>query len=220
MTDLKNTRGAREVVEDYEPRGLGPWVRRNPWMLFRLFFVMVFALMVAMIAGNVSYGLQGDPVRLSVEQINRGVLPEGVELGDYVEIRGTPDYSTNPETGEPRVGVAARYSTAYYYFGLKETGNNLLIQKAPEPPDIRETGERVWRGKLSNVGTVIFHDTTQAGLRNAGLPRDESVPVVEIGSTPQFYREFFPVYGAVLLLWLGSIAWLAWMKNKPFAGME
>src|SRR5918992_4920123 len=210
MTDLKNTEGAREAEYSYEPRGLGPWISRTPWLLFRLFFVMTFGLMVAMIAPNVSYGLQGEPVTLSVEQVNRGELPAAVELGDYVEIRGTPDYSTNPETGQPRVGVAARYSTAYYYFGLKETGDNLLIQKAPEPPDIRETGERVWRGKLSNVGNVIFHDTTQAGLRNAGLPRDESVPVIEVGSTPQFYREFFPVYGAVLLLWLGSIAWLAW----------
>jgi len=220
MTDLKDTPGAREVGESYEPRGLGPWISRNPWLLFRLFFVMAFGLMVAMVASNLSYGLQGDPARLSVEQVNRGELPQGVELGDYVEIRGTPDYAVNPQTGEPRVGVAARYSTAYYYFGLKETGNNLLIQKAPEPPDTENTAERVWRGKLSNVGTVIFHDTTQAGLKNAGLPRDESIPVVEVGSTPQFYREFFPIYGMVFALWLGSLIWLVWKKNKPFAGME
>jgi hypothetical protein len=220
MTDVKDTQGAREVVEGYEPRGLGPWISRNPWLLFRLFFVMTFGLMVAMIAPNVSYGLQSEPVTLSVEQVNRGALPAGVELGDYVEIRGAPNYGINPETGQPRIGVAARYSTAYYYFGLKETGDNLLIQKAPDPPDIDNTGERMWRGKLSNVGTVIFHDTTQAGLKNAGLPRDESVPVVEVGSTPRFFREFFPVYGAIFVLWLGSIVWLAWQKNKPFAGME
>jgi hypothetical protein len=219
MAHLKNTPGAREVEESYEPRGLGPWISRNPWLLFRLFFVMAFGLMVAMVASNLSYGLQGDPVPLSVEQVNRGELPQGVELGEYVEIRGTPDYGTNQQTGEPRVGVAARYSTAYYYFGLKETGDNLLIQKAPEPPDTENTAERVWRGKLSNVGTVIFHDTTQAGLKNAGLPRDESTPVVEVGSTPRFYREFFPIYGAVFALWLGSLIWLVWKKNKPFAGM-
>jgi len=124
MTDLKDTPGAREVVEGYEPRGLWPWISRNPWLLFRLFFVMTFGLMVAMIAPNVSYGLQGEPVRLSVEQIERGELPANVELGDYVEVRGTPDYSTNPETGQPRIGVAARYSTAYYYFALEETGTN------------------------------------------------------------------------------------------------
>jgi hypothetical protein len=220
MTDLKDTRGEREVVESYEPRGLGPWIRRNPWLLFRLFFVVTFAFMVAMIAPNVSYGLQREPVTLSVEQINRGQLPGGVELGDYVEIRGTPDYSINPETGQPRVGVAARYSTAYYYFGLQETGDNLLIQKAPDPPNIEDTRERVWSGKLSNVGTVIFHNTTQAGLRNAGLPQEEAVPVVEVGSTPRFYRDFFPVYGAVFALWIGSIFWLAWKRNKPFAGMD
>ena len=219
MTDLKDTPGAREVVEGYEPRGLWPWISRNPWLLFRLFFVMTFGLMVAMIAPNVSYGLQGEPVRLSVEQIERRKLPANVERGDYVEVRGTPDYSTNPETGQPRIGVAARYSTAYYYFALKETGDRLLIQKAPDPPDIEQGGERAWRGKLSNVGTVIFHDTTQAGLKNAGLPRDESVPVIEVGSTPGFFRDFFPVYGMIFLLWLGSIGWLAWKKNRPFAGM-
>lgn len=219
MTDLKDTPGAREVSEGYEPRGLWPWISRNPWLLFRLFFVMTFGLMVAMIAPNVSYGLQGEPVRLSVEQIERGELPADVELGDYVEVRGTPDYSTNPETGQPRIGVAARYSTAYYYFALKETGDKLLIQKAPDPPDIEQRGERAWRGKLSNVATVIFHDTTQAGLKNAGLPRDESVPVIEVGSTPGFYRDFFPVYGMIFVLWLGSIGWLAWKRNRPFAGM-
>jgi hypothetical protein len=220
MTDLKNTPGAREVGEGYGPRGLGPWIKRNPWLLFRLFFVMAFGFMVALVASNLAYGLQGAPVRLSAEQINRGELPQGVELGDYVEIRGTPNYSTNPRTGEPRVGVAARYETAYYYFELKETGGNLLIQKTPDPPDINDTSERMWRGKLSNVGTVIFHNTTQAGLKNAGLPRDESIPVVEVGSTPRFYREFFPIYGTVIVLWIGSLIWLVWKKNKPFAGLS
>jgi hypothetical protein len=220
MTDLRNTPGAREAEESYEPRGLGPWISRNPWLLFRLFFVMAFSFMVAMVASNLSYGLQGDPVPLSVEQINRGELPQGVELGDYVEIRGTPDYGINPQTGEPRVGVAARYETAYYYFELEETGDNLLIQKSPEPPDTNNAAQRVWRGKLSNVGTVIFHDTTQAGLKNAGLPRDESIPVVELGSTPRFYREFLPIYGTVFALWIGSLIWLVWKKNKPFAGMD
>src|SRR3712207_2728581 len=169
MTDLKNTEGAREAEYDYEPRGLGPWISRNPWLLFRLFFVMTFGLMVAMIAPNVSYGLQGEPVRLSVEQINRGELPSGVELGDYVEVRGAPDYSTNPETGQPRIGVAARYSTAYYYFGLEETGDNRLIQKAPDPPDIDERGERAWRGKLSNVGTVIDRKSTRLNSSHANI---------------------------------------------------
>jgi hypothetical protein len=64
--------------------------------------------------------------------------------------------------------------------------------------------ERVWRGKLSNAwDTAIFHDT-HVGLKNAALPRDESIPEVEVGSTPQFYREFFPIYRTVFALWLGS----------------
>ena len=71
MTDLKNTPGAREVGEGYGPRGLGPWIKRNPWLLFRLFFVMAFGFMVAMVASNLAYGLQGAPVRLSAEQIKR-----------------------------------------------------------------------------------------------------------------------------------------------------
>jgi hypothetical protein len=69
------------------------------------------------------------------------------------------------------------------------------------------------------VGTVIFHDTTQEGLKSAGLPRDESIPVVNTGETPQYLRKIFPAYSAIIVLWLLSVAWLIWRKNKPLLGM-
>jgi hypothetical protein len=78
--------------ERYEPRGLGPWIRRNTWLLVRLFMVMVFTFGASTTAANFSYGLEGAPTKISVEQINDGRLPPGTELGDYVEVRGTPDY--------------------------------------------------------------------------------------------------------------------------------
>ena len=189
----------------------------------RLFIVMVFTFGASTTAANFSYGLEGEPIVLSVEQVNRGELPPGTEIGDYVEIRGTPEIPDDlrPEQiGRPGSGIAvsARYSTTYLYFELEETGDNLLLQTVESLPDPK-TGGRVWRGKLSNVGTVIFHDTTQEGLRRAGLPRDESIPVVETGDTPEYYRKIFPAYSAIIGLWLASVAWLLWKKNKPFLGL-
>jgi hypothetical protein len=199
-----------------DKRGLGTWIRRNPWLLMRLFIVMVFTFGASTTAANFSYGLEGEPIVLGVEEINRGELPPGTEIGDYVEIRGTPDYGTNPETGRLSIGVSSRYETSFYYFRLKETGDNLLIQQAQTPPDIDKTGERIWRGKLATVGTVIFHDTTQRGLKIAGLPRRENIPVIETGDTPEYYRQLFPAYAAIVGLWFFSLAWLVWKKNSPF----
>jgi hypothetical protein len=209
---------ARPPDEHYREPGLGSWIRRNAWLLVRLFVVMVFTFGATTTAANFSYGLQSAPTVLSVDQLNRGELPADIELGDYVEVTGTPDFSTNPDTGQPRIGVSARYEVAYYYFGLEETGENLLIQQT-SPPDLTESGERVWRGKLATVGTVIFHDTTQSGLEAAGLPRDESIPVIETGDTPEYYRQIFPAYSAIIGLWILSIAWLLWKRNKPFLGL-
>jgi hypothetical protein len=209
---------SRPPDEHYREPGLGAWIRRNSWLLVRLFVVMVFTFGATTTAANFSYGLQGDPITLSPEQLNRGELPPGTELGDYVEVRGTPDFGTNPETGQPRIGVSARYEVSYYYFGLQETGDNLLIQKTSRP-DLGQNGEQVWRGKLATVGTVIFHNTTQSGLEAAGLPRDESIPVIETGDTPEYYRQIFPAYSAIIGLWILSIIWLVWKKNKPFLGL-
>ena len=110
----------------------------------------------------------------------------------------------------------ASTTAANFYFVLQETGDNLIIQTAQTPPDTTETGEQVWRGKIATVGTVIFHDTTQSGLEAAGLPQDESIPVVETGDTPEYYRQIFPAYSAIIGLWVLSIAWLIWKRNKPF----
>jgi hypothetical protein len=209
---------ARPPEDHYENPGLGAWIKRNSWLLVRLFVVMVFTFGASTTAANFSYGLQGEPITLSTEQLNRGELPPGTELGDYVEITGTPDFGVKPDTGQPRIGVSARYEVSYYYFGLEETGENLLIQRTSEP-DLGQSGEQVWRGKLATVGTVIFHDTTQSGLEVAGLPRDESVPVIETGDTPEYYRQIFPAYSAIIGLWLLSIAWLVWKRNKPFLGL-
>jgi hypothetical protein len=205
-------------------RGLGPWIRRNAYLLSRLFVVLVFTFGASTTAANFSYGLQqGDPVRLTPEQLRAGQLPPGTEVGDYVEVIGTPDVPDDLRglrigTPESRIGVSARYSTTYYYFGLKETGDDLLLQSIEALP-ATNTGERLWRGQLQNVGTVIFHDTTQTGLRSAGLPRDESVPVITTGDTPEYYRTIFPAYAAILVLWLASIAYLVWKRNKPFIGL-
>jgi hypothetical protein len=209
---------ARPPDEHYREPGLGSWAKRNAWLLVRLFVVMVFTFGATTTAANFSYGLQSEPTILSIEQLNRGELPADMELGDYVEVTGTPDFGTNPDTGQPRIGLSARYEVAYYYFGLEETGENLLIQQT-SPPDLTESGEQVWRGKIATVGTVIFHDTTQSGLEAAGLSRDESIPVIETGDTPEYYRQIFPAYSAIIGLWVLSIVWLVWKRNKPFLGL-
>lgn len=199
-------------------RGLRAWIRRNPWLLLRLSMVVLFSLCAYMAAHNLSYGLEGDPVVLTHEQINSGNLPEGLENGDYVLIRGTPDLGEDPRvlgTPESRVAVASRYGSAnYFYFRLEETGDNLLIQKAQTPPDF-EDPQNVFRGRLASVGTVIFHDTTQAGLKQANLPHGESIPVIESSDTPDYYRELFPVYLLIVALFPISLGYLAWRKNKP-----
>src|SRR4051794_16780538 len=126
----------RTPEEHYEQPGLGAWIKRNSSLLVRLFIVMVFTFGASTTAANFSYGLQGEPTELSVEQLNRGELPSGVELGDYVEVAGIPDFGPNPEqVGRPesKIGVSARYSAAYFYFGLQETGDNLLMQTAQTP---------------------------------------------------------------------------------------
>ncbi|CAN5908492.1 hypothetical protein BH23ACT11_BH23ACT11_09700 [soil metagenome] len=206
--------------EYYEESGLGAWLSRNPWVLMRLFIVLVFMFGATTTAANFSYGLINASVELSVEQINQGKLPANLKIGDYVEITGTPaiPQDLEPEdVGKPgsKVGAASRYSTSYYYFELKETNDNLLLQSIESIP-APGTGERVWRGKLSNVGTVIFHDTTQEGLGMTKLPQKESTPVIETGDTPEYYRQIFPAYLSIIGLGLLSIVWLVWKRNKPF----
>lgn len=189
----------------------------------RLFTVIVFSFGASTVAANFSYGLEGKPTVLSVDQLNSGRLPAGTEIGDYVRVGGTPNVGENLNrvgVPESKVAVVSRYETAYFYFRLEETGGNLLIQTTQGlPKDLQSSGERVWSGKLETVGTVIFHDTTQQGLRNAGLPRDESIPVVNTGETPEYMRNIFPAYSAIIVLWLLSIAWLAWKRNKPLLGI-
>ncbi len=221
-TDKRPLSGGQE--DHYEERGLGPWLRRNRWLLTRLFTVIVFSFAASTVAANFSYGLEGKPTILSVEQLNSGRLPAGTELGDYVQVSGTPDVGeVKPATiGRPEsnIGVVSRYETAYLYFRLQETGDNLLIQSTQGlPRNIQNSGERIWRGKLETVGTVIFHNTTQEGLKRAGLPRNETIPVVNTGETPEYLREIFPAYSAIIVLWLLSIAWLTWKKNKPLLGL-
>ena len=223
-----DTRDQRPISDEreghyYRERGLGPWIRRNPWLLMRLFTVIVFSFAASTVAANFSYGLEGKPTVLSTGQLNAGRLPAGTEIGDYVKVRGAADVGENLNrvgVPESRVAIVSRYETAYFYFRLRETGDNLLIQTTQGlPKDLEGSGERVWKGKLETVGTVIFHDTTQQGLENAGLPRDEGIPVVNTGETPGYMRKIFPAYSAIIVLWLLSIAWLAWKRNKPLLGL-
>jgi hypothetical protein len=203
--------------EHYRQPGLGAWIKRNSWLLVRLFIVMVFTFGASTTAANFSYGLKSEPVPLSADQLNRGELPPNVQLDDYVEVTGTPNFGPDPE--RPKIGVSARYEVAYYYFELEETGDHLLIQTAQTPPDVTKTGEQVWRGRLATVGTVIFHDTTQRGLEAAGLPHDESIPVIETGDTPEYYRQIFPAYSAIIGLWVLSVIWLLRKRNMPILGL-
>lgn len=222
--DYKKPLGYEEFLPDdrQEEPGLGSWIKRNSALLVRLFMVAVFTFGASTTAANFSYGLQGEPTKLTTEQLTMGQLPPGTKLGDYVEVTGSPVFGPDPEkVGTPQslIGVSARYSAAYFYFGLEETGDDLLIQTAQTPPDVTDTGEQVYRGKLDTVGTVIFHDTTQDGLESAGLPHNENIPVVTTGDTPEYYRQIFPAYSAIIGLWLASIAWLLWKRNKPFLGL-
>ena len=209
--------------EGLQDRGLGPWIQRNPSLLLRLFIVMVFSFAASTVASNFSYGLEKATTTLSVEQLNRGELPAGTELGDYVEVTGTANVGAEEAmvgTKESEVAVSQRYQTSYFYFGLRETNGNLLIQTTEGlPRNLTDPTERVWRGKLENVGTVIFYDTTQRGLKRVGLPADKSTPVINTGETPQYLRQIFPAYSAIILLWLASVAWLVWKKNQPFLGL-
>ncbi len=222
--DTRNPRRVQDpggyTDEYYQERGLGPWISRNPWLLMRLFMVMVFTFGASMIGNQFSYGLEWNPIELSVEQINSGNLPPNTELGDYVKITGTANAGENltPQnvgTAESEIGVSARYSVAYLYFRLEETNDNLLIQTAQGLPDF-DGEQRVWEGQLSNLGTVIFHDTTQESLRWANLPTDRSIPVIETAETPETYRNFFPAYSSVMVVWVLSLFWLVWKRNKPF----
>lgn len=209
--------------EELGERGLGSWIRRNPSLLMRLFIVMVFSFAASTVASNFSYGLEGAPTELNVEQLNSGRLPAGTELGDYVRVRGTADVGENlSRVGleDSEIAISSRYSTSYFYFRLQETDGNLLIQTTESlPQDLRNPTEQVWSGKLETVGTVIFHDTTQQGLKRAGLPTENSIPVINTGETPQYLRQIFPAYSAIIGLWLLSVAWLVWKKNKPFLGL-
>lgn len=204
----------------YEERGLGPWVRRNSSLLFRLFFVLLFSLLLSIVGSNLSYNLQGAPTPLTVEQLNSGRLPAGTEPGDYVEVRGTanvgpPDARVGLEESE--IAISSRYRTAYYYFRLQETGNNFLIQTTESlPQNLANPDERVWRGKLETVGTVIFYSTTQEGLERAGLPTNDNIPVINTAETPQYLRQFAISNWVIVGLWLSSVAWLIWKRNTPF----
>ena len=81
-TDKRPLSGGQE--DHYERRGLGPWLGRNRWLLTRLFTVIVFSFAASTVAANFSYGLEGKPTILSVEQLNSGRLPAGTELGEMV----------------------------------------------------------------------------------------------------------------------------------------
>ncbi len=220
--DKRPTFGAEEG-HHYQERGLGSWINRNPWLLMRLFTVIVFSFAASTVAANFSYGLEGEPTVLSAGQLNSGKLPAGSEIGDFVQVSGTPDIGENlTRVGVPesRIAVVSRYETAYFYFRLEETGDNLLIQTTEGlPRNLDDPTERVWDGKLETVGTVIFYDTTQGSLKRAGLPTDKTIPVINTGETPQYLRQIFPAYSAIIALWLLSVAWLLWQRNKPFLGL-
>ncbi len=221
--DASRLTGPGRDEEELRERGLGPWIRRNPSLLMRLFIVVVFSFAASTVATNFSYALEESYTALTVQQLNRGELPPGTELGDYVQIRGTAKVGDpNARVGleDSEVAVSSRYQTSYFYFRLQETGDNLLIQTTEGlPRNLDDPTERVWDGKLETVGTVIFYDTTQGSLKRAGLPTDKTIPVINTGETPQYLRQIFPAYSAIIVLWLLSVAWLVWKRNKPFLGL-
>lgn len=209
--------------EDAEMPGLRRWIKRNAWFLVRLFMVLVFTFGTTLIAEQFSYGLQEEPVEFSVSEINDGQLPADVRNGDYVRITGTADVG-NEITGEnlggpdSEVAFVLRYQVPYFYFRLDETENNLLIQSVNDVPNFAETdGQQVvWEGKLSNLGNVIFFGSTREALEVANLPTDQSIPVIETGDTPEDYRNLFPAYSSVIVVWIASLIWLVWKRNTPF----
>ena len=221
--DYKKPLGYEELVPDdrHEEPGLGSWIKRNPWLLMRLFMVIVFSFGASTTAVNFSYGLEINPIQLSAEELNEGRLPAEAHIDDFVEITGTPNYGEDASrigTEESKIGFVQRYSVAYFYFGLEETGDNLLIQTVQKPPDITKDGEQTWRGQLTNVDSAIFQDTTQRGLGDSGLATRGDIPIIETGETPDYHREIFPAYSAIIGLWVLSFAWLIWKRNKPIAG--
>lgn len=221
--DYKKPVGYEEFLPDdrQEVPGLGSWIKRNPWLLMRLFMVLVFSFGASTTAVNFSYGLKINPIQLSADELNEGRLPVEARLGDYVEISGTPDYGEDPSqigTEKSKIGFVQRYSVAYFYFGLEETDNNLLIQTVQKPPDVTKDGEQVWSGQLSNVSSAIFQDTTQRGLGSSGLTTRGDIPIIETGETPGYHRQIFPAYSAIIGLWIFSIAWFIWKRNRPIAG--
>src|SRR5215218_8883215 len=113
--DTRNKRPISGESEDYSrERGLGPWIRRNPWLLMRLFTVVIFSFAASTVAANFSYGLEGEPTVLGIDQLNSGRLPAGTEIGDYVQVRGTPDVGENLRrvgVPESEIAVDARYET-------------------------------------------------------------------------------------------------------------
>ncbi len=124
-------RGPERQDEEFRERGLGPWICRNPSLLLRLFIVMVFSFVASTVASNFSYGLEGPPTVLSVEQLNSGRLPAGTELGDYVRVRGTANVGENLDRvglRDSEIAISTRYSASYFYYRLQETQGNLLIQ--------------------------------------------------------------------------------------------
>ncbi len=221
--DASRLTGTGRDEEELRERGIGPWIQRNPSLLMRLFIVMVFSFAASTVAVNFSYALEERYTTLTVEQLNRGELPPGTELGDYVQVRGTAKVGgPNTRVGleDSEVAVSSRYQTSYFYFRLQETGDNLLIQTTEGlPPNLDDPTETVWDGKLETVGTVIFYDTTQESLERVGLPADRSIPVINTGETPEYLRQIFPAYSAIIGLWLLSVAWLVWKRNKPFLGL-
>jgi hypothetical protein len=53
--DTRNKRPISGESEDYSrERGLGPWIRRNPWLLMRLFTVVVFSFAASTVAAKFS----------------------------------------------------------------------------------------------------------------------------------------------------------------------
>lgn len=225
--ETKKTRDiftGEDFDESADMPGLGRWVKRNAWLLVRLFMVLVFTFGTTLIADQFSYGLQEEAVEFSVSEINEGGLPAGVSNGDYVRITGTADVGeslTAENLGGPdsEVAFVLRYQVPYFYFQLDETGGNLLVQSANTVPDFGEIrGEEIlWEGRLSNLGTVIFFSSTREALETANLPTDQTIPVIETGDTPDAYRNLFPAYASVVVVWVVSLLWLIWKRNKPFA---